>query len=570
MAVSIGNFGQLLKNFQDSFNNIIGNKPKANSGNDLFNAKIGGSVALSTQKWTGNAETPSTVKYGFTMISSVELLNGKFFNENEINENTHILQIAPQSLSQKEIFATNIQATRKGVIVESEGVVFRDIVIAGTTGVFPGPRGDYNFPRGNEDWTKPPEQAQGVDSQSGKSTKSNVSTMSGYEEFIKLRQFFLKYAKEKVETDGDRFLIFINTKDNQYVIAEPLEFTMERSSKNPMQYIYKIVLKGIGDAVNAAVDNKTETNKDGPSDFLEKAGAISANAQARIQQGRAILNQSSRFIQRIGESITATINGPLQQVQFASEDLKDGVTTVLALPEVLVRNVTQSTLAIRANLEDTFNKLNVALTGRTSSFQVMTSAERQAAAASTSSTSLILNKIQEDNKIPIPRTFVEDTKNRMKDFSDNTADFLGMGDPLYNQIKGRIVTLQPDPLKVVSDDELILMGATQDIIRSLNLSLASNVSFQSDAEEIFRKANLQFDNNLISPENRIQIQKPNSVREITILRGDTLERIAQREYGNALRWLDLVVINNLKPPYISDAGGKGVKKPGQKLLVGDS
>lgn len=48
----------------------------------------------------------------------------------------------------------------------------------------------------------------------------------------------------------------------------------------------------------------------------------------------------------------------------------------------------------------------------------------------------------------------------------------------------------------------------------------------------------------------------------TVKYGDTVRMIAQRELGNAELWMDIVSINKLSYPYISDISGTGVATPG--------
>lgn len=53
-------------------------------------------------------------------------------------------------------------------------------------------------------------------------------------------------------------------------------------------------------------------------------------------------------------------------------------------------------------------------------------------------------------------------------------------------------------------------------------------------------------------------------------RGDTLQRIALREMGDASRWYDLVTLNDLRPPYLTDdpaAAGPQVLLTGQLLRL---
>jgi hypothetical protein len=575
MAIGIGNLGNIIEDFKGSLNAILGNSPGnvaafKGSETQLFNSKVGGTIKLEREKWIGNAGTnKNKVKYGFATLTLDQVKGGGF-------EEIYYLDIAPQSIQQKEVFATNIQATRKGVIVESEGVVFRDIIIAGTTGVFPGKRADANNPRPNTDFTSPPLAPAGVN-KDGRSNAANVDTISGYEEFIRLRQFFLSYAQRKVESDGNLFLVFINEKDNQSVIVEPLDFTMDRNSKSPMTYNYRIVLKGIGDlnALFGRADGDA-AKRGGFLGFLEDVGNVSANIQATIQTGRAVFNQSIRLLTRISQAVDQTINGPLRQIQFATEDINEGLSTALSLPEILIRNTTSTILETRENIQNISNTVNGALglrggfTAATGAGQsrVESASERASAAASFAQQRDTAEKIANDNRVPIPRSFIENSRADINNLNDNLADFLGMGDPAYNAVKGRIQTLQPDPLKVVSDDEFLVMGNLMAVKSALDTALATNIMFEPDAEVAFQQATAQFQIDGLSDDQQIKINKPAVVREIIIMQGDTLERIAQRELGDALRWLDIVVLNNLKAPYIASVRADGVKQYGDKLLIG--
>lgn len=59
-------------------------------------------------------------------------------------------------------------------------------------------------------------------------------------------------------------------------------------------------------------------------------------------------------------------------------------------------------------------------------------------------------------------------------------------------------------------------------------------------------------------------------RRETVLRGDTLQRIAYRALGDAARWYELADINQLSPPYIASEPGSAsarVLAPGATILV---
>lgn len=58
-----------------------------------------------------------------------------------------------------------------------------------------------------------------------------------------------------------------------------------------------------------------------------------------------------------------------------------------------------------------------------------------------------------------------------------------------------------------------------------------------------------------------------SAVEAIVMAGENIHDVAKRLTGKWASWKELVLINNLKPPYISDLGSANVLKPGDKILV---
>lgn len=554
MAFGIGNLGQIVEDFKENLNQIFGgagstNVPKTQRVSDYFKPEFGGANKFDSKNWLGNTKAVTSkaqkLRYGFAIVNASDINKGKLiFSESD--PFVYYLDIAPQQITQKENFATNISATRKGIIVESEGIVFKDITLRGTTGVFPGERGSYAGPQANlKDITAPPSEPAGV-SDDGLSKKSNVKVVSGYQEFMMLRQFFLKYAHDKVSVNGDLFMIFINEKDNQALIVEPLDFTMDRNSKRPLEYSYTIVMKGIG-SFNSLF---TQLSADDATDIFQKIGNVAANLSAGVQQVRAAINVTSNSLQKTFQAIDQTVNGPLRQIQFALQDLSEGISNTLSLPAILARNFTSTIAGIRENSSNIGTSLGF-----------NNSEDSKTAAATATQQSTVLDHIQNDSRVSMPREFVADTRDTLGSLNEDLADAFNLSDPLYNEIKGRTVTNTPGPLKVVSDEEFLLLGNMQSLSDGLNQVLSSNDAFQTQIEETYQETKAAFGPSLVN------ITPPATVRQVRIKRNDTLERLCQRELGDAIRWPELVILNKLKPPYIDEAGGDSVKKPGDTLLV---
>lgn len=617
MAFSIGSLGEIKKQLTSAISDAfgLGESSGDSKHKSYFKTDYFGSSTLELANWTGNAYPGAgrveNLRYGFAIMESQK--TGKLsLRTAEI----YYLQVAPQSIQQKEVFATSVQATRKGVTVESEGVVFKDIVISGNTGIFPGERASGTNPVPNfKDFTKPPLPAAGVDPATGKSPRSESKTYSGYEEFLSLRQFFLKYAKEKVDKRGALFFGFINEKDNQYLIVEPMEFTMERNSRSPLTYDYRIVLKAIG----SIDDLGTAASKvDDAIDFLGKISNVSANISATLAASTTVINAATGSLIAITQALDDVFLTPIRQLKIAVDSINQGASTVLSLPSILVSNYkgvgkikleiaekkgaisdslrnfekNTKTGTVQVNLDSSSVTTNsLGEVSSTGSGQLATPsltlaspsalASQQSAPLLNSdgafSTNLssqqysqivsIINQLDNDSTTPLPRSFVENLRDNTISLRNNLADSVGLGSSFYDSINGRTITQQAPALSTPTDEQYRLLGALQDVIMAINKILANNEFFQNGAEGIYSKAQASY--GAVA-----DIRKPATVKETTINFGDTLELIALREFGDALRWVDLVVLNNLRSPYIlSDVvknPPEGVKMPGEKLLVGEN
>lgn len=589
MAFNIGIGGNILQDFKNSLTEALGigsPSPVTNKGeqSSLTDKNLFGIERFDEDHWQGNAYRARAdwLRYGFAIV----VASGDTFL---LNSEPFYLDVPPQSINQKEIFSTHVQATRKGVIVESEGVVFKDIVITGTTGIFPGERGGSNTPKPNlSSLTSAPKPVSGVDPSTGRSKKNSVPQISGYEEFQRLRQFFLSYAKQKVDSKGQVFFAFLNEKDEQYLIVEPLEFTMERSARSPLNYNYRIVLKAIAPTSELIKQGAKSSDKLG---ILDQIINLSNNVSASLAVATEIINASSGLLVNVTQALDSVFLTPLRQVNLALSALNRGTTTALSLPGTLLSNskqVDKNRLAVAEKLGQTINTAssNSSVSPKTKEpvYNSLGEIINTATGDNTVNSISILNpdgslknaltpqefslmkdiqsELENDPNVPLPRSFVSalkiNTTNLINDFSDS----LGLGSSQYSDILGRTVTQTAPPLLIPSDDQILLLGTLQNVSAQLNKIMSNNEFFQADADQIFTKAQESYGN--IS-----NIRRPDFAREVTIEDGDTLERIALREYGDALRWVDIIIINNLKYPYISQISSKNVKKPGDKILIGN-
>jgi hypothetical protein len=389
------------------------------------------------------------------------------------------LQINPQELQQDEVFAIQVTPTLRGVLVEHQGVLIKDITVSGTTGV------------------SPLRKEGGAKSQSGNPVLA--SGHSGYEEFHELRSYFRAYAEAKrQDAAGELRMVFTNRKDSESIFVEPQKFTMKRSASKPFMYDYTIVLKGIGNA---------EFKKQNSAAFLPALEAID-KALDYIAYGTQVINGSIGLIRRTERDITSTLLDPLKQINLALIAIKGGKAVDLS-------------------------------------------------------------------PFGITRRFMENFEKECRRIEANFNDVLGRDTASYNAATGRVSTLRGSSGRQSTYQELKVLNALNILKKMSNTIIAQPKLFANDpnkqskaAEAVYQSRTLGTDGTLkYVNEGNLSLSRPSNVKSIAVGGGDTLQVIAARELGDPDRFKEIVLLNNLKPPYISETGGPGVLKPGDPLLI---
>jgi hypothetical protein len=155
----------------------------------------------------------------------------------------------------------------------------------------------------------------------------------------------------------------------------------------------------------------------------------------------------------------------------------------------------------------------------------------------------------------------------LKRIGDNLSDAFGIklgssssSGASYNSIVGRTSTLVASAGRVPTFQENQVMNAFTKSQGAL-LLLASQT-------QLFIPSAAQSNAAVVSSfNNQFTIQTPNTVRAVEILGDDDLQTIAARELGDVDKFRDIIVLNNLKPPYISKTPGPGVLAPGSTILL---
>jgi hypothetical protein len=178
-----------------------------------------------------------------------------------------------------------------------------------------------------------------------------------------------------------------------------------------------------------------------------------------------------------------------------------------------------------------------------------------------------LNFVFEEQRetLNLSRSFYEDALVEIKRVRDNAADSFNLGSSVYNSQFDRIISTSVDPEKEVTDQEFLLLDGFEKAITGLNFILSSTALFKSPYEARIQNVKSQFDSTELN-----NVRAEDAVKEVILPKDVDLERLALRELGDHTRWVELVELNNLKPPYISQDQSSledGILVPGDKILI---
>ena len=353
----------------------------------------------------------------------------------------------PQSISLQEPSATSITAMQGGgKYIERRGNIFKDLVIAGTTGFMPNARAaTYN------------EFQQRFRISDDDTAASKMAPVSGYVKFHETRNFFRRYQNifrsgKREDVKEIRF-IWINYKDEEFWVIEPLLFATTRDKSNPMSYMYSITARFIDMADKALF--KAEAIP------LSRGMKVLAAIKSIVTTIERAISVVGAIIAEVSEAVRAIINTALSlatRLAGALNNLVAGVSEIVRLP---LNTVKSCTSAFKQCLDTARN------VGQAFTLDVL---------------DVITQTIQACHTLAaMPELFVnsfsEEWQKRVQNFNRVTQK-----------------------------------GSAIDFTSQLDL---------------------------------------NDLTEDEILPGETIQRVAARVLGDASRFHELIVLNNLQAPYIS-------------------
>ena len=453
--------------------------------------------------------------YGFRVV---RVIDEKVDDQLPNGWKPFILQINPQVLNQNEIFAIQVTPTFRGIVVEHQGSVLKDISISGTTGISPGRRGG------------------GAKSDTGRPILAKGR--SGYEEFHELRSYFRAYVEQKrleVPQDGGELrLIFDNFRDHESIFVEPQKFNLKRDATRPFLYNYEIQLKGIG---NATFQLKDLRPLDDIFETIDKVSNALNDVNNFIGGGIDLIN-------RIERGIETTLIAPLQKMGDAIASIQTGAAVF-----------DQAKLRLQSRVEGLHDRFNTNPTTTAGDTEEETVQTEQNASVQTSGNrqNITLSSFGVDVQ------FLEDLSSETLRIADNFADSIGINLDQYNSATDRTSTLVNSQVAITTKEHETIHGLII-LIRTINLLLSQESLFSDE---------LVSENNRVSAlyDGTVSLITAGSTRVSTVLGGDTIQIIAARELNSVDRYRELIILNHLIPPYIASTSSTGILSPGDTILI---
>src|SRR6266481_2870716 len=485
------------------------------------------------------------------------------------------LPLAPQTINQKEPFAITIRPTQGGTTVNHNGVGYKDLMISGTTGVAPF-RGQGGVDRKTGEGIFQPKQ---------------LKYKSGYEVFLHLRNWFRTYyefKKKQGKAAKDFRLIFKNYKDGEFLVVELLSFEMDRNASKPFMYDYKLEFKVLANFEFTAPN--TEPN------FLSKLEDALQTALDYSNLARGVFLRTQGILRQIESTYNITVLEPMRVATLA---IKAALGVPLVAADISTRTIINTisqakallitaseaakfasfgllgqsqTLAEIGSLVDkrvgTLKK-TLDITNQNINQQGSAGLSSLGAVAMQTDAGLMPQKtldVTSDEQIKaanLPRSFYQNTINDLQRVKQNAEDFFNLGSPSYDSLFHRTATTKADSSVVVTDEQYDVLNAFNNSIIGLYMAMTAIDVFKSQFDVQINDMNNRFNNEITLLFNQ-------SVKQVKLNSGITLEKIAQAELGDSTRWGEIVEANGLKIPYISNdpkESREGVIGAGQNILI---
>lgn len=473
------------------------------------------------QKKTGDTNFLKRLLYFFELIVPAE----KMKNGEQLNFLFPLI-IPPESITMSEPFAVEATETLGGgLYVEENGIIQRNLTLKGNTGFMPrnlqttanGPGGNFLKQAARASLGalinlgvvtgKPDLRAMDAPSYSRKLPIRVLAAISGPRHFQYLQDaVFRTYAdlkKDPVSSAGTS-LRFHNPKDEEHWEVVPMRFELERDKgKNRFLYNYNIELLVVGPAEEA------EFNYMEDKTLLEQFNDKVRTVKKGVDLVTGALNDLTRLTAEIRKSISniVVLIDAVNRINSAANDFINGVTRLIDSTHAIV-------VATRDLMNDSLHKAY---------------------------------KLERSGKTrPLPDTVVHTFRQvdqGLAYISSSPSVFADSTESKISEIKNR--------QNKYSIDEATVAAAINETSPGSFSELEKKGTALTSGEAIAVSGSIDVGGNFYNYSSAIKVP---------IMAGDTLVSLAAKYMGDARLWQYIAILNDLKPPFVSDMASVDLSK----------
>lgn len=549
------------------------------------------------------------------------------------NQAVFTLPIPPQALQTSMDFAIDVAASQTGIVEQHNGVVFKPIVLQGTTGVLPGRTAgpllgsaqivDSIF-AGTIGAIRNTDARVGSFTGTHKRatiTENDISNGSlkgttGYGQFLLLQQFLESYARIKKSKAGrDYRLGFAHWKNQALYLVTPVKFDANQTVGSPMETTFTLIMKAWR---RISLEQSQSSAASGFEAIARKPGAVQ-QMQTKINDARRILSSLRSVITAIGQDVDAVLFEPLRSTVLFAKDALGIPITAADLPVSIVRDFKAFILEAAGlgtagdDIKAAFDRAGGAIDDEVADMmakiiQLSVSTSKDATqSGQTPNVGTHRDALDVNNPDPA-NTILEDPASYFSLFDKIQVGSLNLPPAVTKKIveeRERVRLLTRLDFEKFRDGFQTLMADFCDSVGAGSASysrirnrqpppVTTRTPSDDDWDVIFGlNASIMEMNRLaasgtIDDKNKLTAIEyvaglagrsgmnfvvPASKLQIPFPYGSTLEMVASRYLGDPDRWLEIAALNQLRTPYVDEVGFDlplKVNGNGNTIVVGDS
>lgn len=440
----------------------------------------------------------------------------------------HFFSVPPKVVDVTEPYTSKVVPTQNGgIFVESHGCIIREIKVQGTSGLRPnkplpasvdllsglgvlsGPANSILGPVINA-----VDNLAGLFSSEKSSRGLDPSERTGYDDVMKLRNIFRCYSDYKKDNNNASKMVMVwrDIRTADYWIVEPREFKLVQDAKSPLTYTYALSLRTL-----SRLEYQAKVSKD-PQQAFRDSRAFFKTMQDSVKAITGTLTAVAGSIDRltsVGVFVQDTIMNPIIQVVR-------GVSAISNASQSLSSALRQNWVRLESRLDEALNVLSSSLAPNVAGF--------------------------------------------------NTASWRP-GDP--------VAPLSGADLEIAESFYAVAnaLRSAQRAARQVLLHPAGQRSVQGVTNQRKQRATVQYNKPLIGGKRSGTVPTTGGdkaylgnqslgagLARICVEPADTIQTLAQRALGTRAAWKILVLVNDLKPPYVSTTGAPRTVRPGDCIL----